>query len=129
MRVVGMEKCKAHRLAEQPGEASRGRQREHGADRQVERAVANTMRAKAGQALDLIARARTRASGPPHSVQRRLNRLNARVTELEDEIQECRRLNRRLAELTDVVEELLVPLSQRDETEVRRLLDRYSAQL
>jgi len=55
--------------------------------------------------------------------------LRRRVTELESEVQECRRLNRRLAELTDVVQELLVPLAQRDEDKLREYLDRYSASL
>ncbi|WP_395656136.1 DUF6752 domain-containing protein [Nocardioides sp.] len=44
--------------------------------------------------------------------------LQARVEALEEEMQEARRLNRRLAELMDVVEELLVPLSQRDQARV-----------
>ncbi|MCB0896900.1 MAG: hypothetical protein H6529_17325 [Nocardioides sp.] len=44
--------------------------------------------------------------------------LKARVEALEEEMQESRRLNRRLAELMDVVEELLVPLSQRDQDRV-----------
>jgi hypothetical protein len=55
--------------------------------------------------------------------------LRRRVTELEDEIQECRRLNVRLAELTDIVQELLVPLAERDEAKVRERLDRYAAGL
>jgi hypothetical protein len=48
--------------------------------------------------------------------------LRRRVEELEDEMQEARRLNRRLAELMDVVEELLVPISQRDEERVQKYL-------
>lgn len=55
--------------------------------------------------------------------------LERRITELEQEIQEARRLNRRLAELMDIVEELLVPLSQRDEEKVRAYLERHSANL
>lgn len=55
--------------------------------------------------------------------------LKQRVEELEEEMQEARRLNRRLAELMDVVEELLVPLSQRDEELVRRYLDSHSTVL
>jgi uncharacterized protein involved in exopolysaccharide biosynthesis len=58
-----------------------------------------------------------------------VDRLKARVAELEDEIRECRRLNRRVAELTDIVQELLVPLAQRDEDKVREYLDRYAAAL
>ena len=37
-------------------------------------------------------------------------------------MQEARRLNRRLAELMDVVEELLVPISQRDDERVQQYL-------
>ncbi len=55
--------------------------------------------------------------------------LGRRLSELEAEMQECRRLNRRLAELLDVVEELLVPLSQRDEEKVREYLERYASSL
>lgn len=59
-------------------------------------------------------------------MRRQVNRLRARVVELEDEVQENRRLNRRLAELTDVVQELLVPIAQRDEKRIQELLDKYS---
>jgi hypothetical protein len=63
--------------------------------------------------------ARLRAvAGPTPSV----GNLRRRVAELEDEMQEARRLNRRLAELMDVVEELLVPISQRDEERVQQYL-------
>lgn len=55
--------------------------------------------------------------------------LKQRVADLEDEMQEARRLNRRLAELMDIVEELLVPLSQRDEEKVRRYLDSHTTVL
>ncbi|HEY6935352.1 MAG TPA: DUF6752 domain-containing protein [Marmoricola sp.] len=58
-----------------------------------------------------------------------VDHLSARVSQLEEEVQESRRLNRRLAELTDVVQELLLPLSERDEEKVRDLLDGYTAQL
>jgi uncharacterized protein DUF6752 len=52
--------------------------------------------------------------------------LRERVAVLEDEVQECRQLNLRLAELTDVVQELLVPVSQRDEARVAAVLEKYS---
>jgi len=52
-----------------------------------------------------------------------------RVEELEAEVQEARRLNRRLAELMDVVEELLVPISQRDEAKVQRYLSSHTTTL
>lgn len=55
---------------------------------------------------------------------RQVNRLRARVAELEEEVQENRRLNRRLAELTDVVQELLVPLAQRDEARLADAVER-----
>ena len=44
-------------------------------------------------------------------------------------MQESRRLNRRLAELTDIVQELLVPLSLRDEDKINEYLQRYSSSL
>lgn len=55
--------------------------------------------------------------------------LRERVALLEVEVQECRQLNLRLAELTDVVQELLVPLSQRDERAVTEVLEKYSRRL
>ncbi|KQY56245.1 MULTISPECIES: DUF6752 domain-containing protein [unclassified Nocardioides] len=48
-----------------------------------------------------------------------------RLAALEAEVQECRQVNLRLAELTDVVMELLVPLSERDESRVAEALKRY----
>lgn len=58
-----------------------------------------------------------------------LGQLRRRVRRLEEEMQEARRLNRRLAELTDIVQELLVPLSQRDEDKIGEYLQRYSSSL
>lgn len=55
--------------------------------------------------------------------------LTARVRDLEDQVQECRRHHHRLAELTDVVQELLVPISQRDQESVEEILERYTDQL
>ena len=60
---------------------------------------------------------------------RALAELTARVETLEDEVREARRQQLRLAELTDVVQELLLPVSQRDQATVEELLERYSAQL
>lgn len=91
--------------------------------------MGSTVRARAGQALDVVARARARAAGPQQKADRRVVELAARVEELEAEVQECRRLNRRLAELTDVVHELLLPLAQRDDAAVQDALDRYRAGL
>lgn len=91
--------------------------------------MSSTVRARAGRALDAVARARSRAAGPDRQTAARLDRLAARIDELEAEVQECRRLNRRLAELTDVVQELLLPVAERDEAGVREQLDRYRAGL
>ncbi|MFT4009789.1 MAG: hypothetical protein QM655_07065 [Nocardioidaceae bacterium] len=71
---------------------------------------------------DFAVRLRRNAPGGSRS-------LRNRVAELEAEVQESRRLNRRVAELLDVVEELLVPLSERDEAKVRAFLDRHAAGL
>lgn len=59
----------------------------------------------------------------------RVARLEKRVAELEDEVQECRQLNLRLAELTDLVQELLLPVAQRDEEKVAAMVERYAEQL
>jgi hypothetical protein len=56
-------------------------------------------------------------------------RLSKRVAELEDEVKECRRDQHRLAELTDVVQELLIPLSRRDQAAVHEVLAKYTEQL
>lgn len=55
--------------------------------------------------------------------------LAARVERLEAEVAEAGRLSLRVAELTDVVQELLVPVSVRDESRVREVLERYAAEL
>ena len=60
---------------------------------------------------------------------RAVERLEARVDELEEELRELRGHQLRLAELTDVVQELLLPISQRDQDKVDEILDRYSDQL
>ncbi len=62
----------------------------------------------------------------PGSTRQEVADLRQRVTELEAEVQEARRLNRRVAELLDVVEELLVPLTLRDEEKVKAFLDAHS---
>ena len=63
------------------------------------------------------------------ALRQQVKQLRARVGELDEEVQEARRLNRRLAELTDVVQELLLPISQRDEERVAEVLERYRAGL
>jgi hypothetical protein len=50
-----------------------------------------------------------------------------RLAELEQEIQECRQVNLRLAELCDVMMELLLPVADRDEAAVEKVLARYRA--
>ena len=60
---------------------------------------------------------------------RAVERLETRVDELEEELRELRSHQLRLAELTDVVQELLLPLSQRDQGKVDEILTRYSEQL
>ena len=62
----------------------------------------------------------------PGSTRQEVADLRQRVTELEAEVQESRRLNRRVAELLDIVEELLVPLTLRDEEKVKAFLDAHS---
>ncbi len=55
--------------------------------------------------------------------------LRARVAALEEAVQENRQLNLRIAELTDAMMELVVPLSERDESQVRAVVDRYRESL
>lgn len=62
----------------------------------------------------------------PGSTRQEVADLRKRVAELEAEVQEGRRLNRRVAELLDIVEELLVPLTLRDEEKVKAFLDAHS---
>ena len=56
---------------------------------------------------------------------RQAPRLEQRIRELEEEVQECRQVNLRLAELMDVVAELLLPVAQQDPARVEELLARY----
>ena len=74
-------------------------------------------------------RVRRALQGRVPAQSRVVEELTARVTSLEEEVRECRRQQLRLAELTDVVQELLLPLSQRDQAKVDELLERYTAQL
>lgn len=80
------------------------------------RATVSRALAKAGKVRDRLLRSEVTS-------------LRRRVTELEAEVQETRRLNVRVAELLDIVEELLVPISLRDEEKVRQYLDRHSSTL
>ena len=73
--------------------------------------------------------ARRRDAPPQGDLSARVTALQARVEELEDEVQENRQLNRRLAELTDVVQELLVPIARGDKERLSEIVDRYSNSL
>lgn len=54
---------------------------------------------------------------------------SARLTQIEEELQENRRLHRWVAELTDVVATLLVRLDDRDDPEVAAILEQYRASI
>ena len=58
-----------------------------------------------------------------------LEQLRTRVAGLETEIAELRRHHLRLAELADVVQELLVPLSSRDQARIDEAIEKYSKSL
>ncbi len=83
----------------------------------------NRMRTRGKQLAEDLSKFRSKASAGG------IDELRARVEELEVEVQECRQLNLRLAELTDVVQELLLPVSQRDDAKVTELMERYSQSL
>ncbi len=55
--------------------------------------------------------------------------LQNRVDALEGEIEELRQQNLRLAEIADVVQELLVPLSSRDQATVDAAIESFSQSL
>ena len=82
-----------------------------------------------GQRVRSALRARSALQARAAQRDQELEQLTARVATLEDEVRECRRQQLRVAELTDVVQELLLPLSQRDQDKVDELLQRYAAQL
>ena len=52
--------------------------------------------------------------------------LVRRVEALESEIEELRQQNLRLAEIADVVQELLLPLSSRDQARVDAAIEKFS---
>ena len=58
-----------------------------------------------------------------------LGELVRRVEALESEIEELRQQNLRLAEIADVVQELLVPLSSRDQARVDAAIEKFSQSL
>ena len=55
--------------------------------------------------------------------------LVRRVEALESEIEELRQQNLRLAEIADVVQELLVPLTSRDQARVDAAIEKFSQSL
>ena len=58
-----------------------------------------------------------------------LGELVRRVEALESEIEELRQQNLRLAEIADVVQELLVPLSSRDQARIDEAIEKFSQSL
>lgn len=78
------------------------------------------LRVRGKEALRNLGRVRAELRGDE------LDELRSRVQQLEEEMQEARQLNLRLAELTDVVQELLLPVSARDEEKIGELMERYS---
>jgi predicted nucleic acid-binding Zn-ribbon protein len=58
-----------------------------------------------------------------------MDHLRDRIARLEEELRESRRHQQRLAELTDVVQELLLPISQRDQAGIDEVLARYADHL
>ncbi|MEP9383883.1 DUF6752 domain-containing protein [Nocardioides cheoyonin] len=67
--------------------------------------------------------------GRPMRVQARVDELEEKVRELEQDVIQLRRHNLRLAELTDVVQELLVPLASRDEERVAAAIEKFTKSL
>ena len=58
-----------------------------------------------------------------------LGEMQRRIEALESEIEELRQQNLRLAEIADVVQELLVPLSSRDQARVDEAIEKFSQSL
>lgn len=65
----------------------------------------------------------------PGSSRAAVRELEQRVADLEADVAEMRAHNVRLAELADVVQELLVPMSSRDEQAVQRAIERFQGSL
>jgi Domain of unknown function (DUF6752) len=61
----------------------------------------------------------------PGSGRAAIRRLEERVADLEADLTELRRHQLRLAELADVVQELLVPMSGRDEEAIKAAIARF----
>jgi hypothetical protein len=71
---------------------------------------------------DLASRVNGRLAGRDGDLARRVEALEADVLEL-------RRHNVRLAEIADVVQELLVPLSSRDQARIDEAIEKFSKSL
>lgn len=65
----------------------------------------------------------------PGAARAQIRQLEERVAELESDLTELRRHQVRLAEIVDVVQELLVPLSGRDEAAVAEAIVRFQRSL
>ncbi|WP_340537540.1 DUF6752 domain-containing protein [Nocardioides sp. GXZ039] len=65
----------------------------------------------------------------PGAARAQIRRLEERVAELESDLTELRRHQVRLAEIVDVVQELLVPLSGRDEAAAAEAIERFQRSL
>ena len=83
----------------------------------------NDWRQRGRRGLERLAGPQKRA----RRTRRELAALRERVAVLEDEVRESRRLNRRVAELTDVVQELLLPETQRDDERLSRRLEKFAS--
>lgn len=85
--------------------------------------------AEAGSAVGRILRSRASSALARLSDGSYRGRLEQRVADLERDMQEQRELSMRVAQLTDIVQELLIPVADRDEEKLHRLLQEYSATL
>ncbi len=59
----------------------------------------------------------------------RVDRLEARIGQLEDAVDESRRLNRRLSDVIDIVTELLLPAVDRSDARIAAALERLERTL
>ena len=74
-------------------------------------------------------RARLRGAARRAASRTPLGEMQRRIAALESEIEELRQQNLRLAEIADVVQELLVPLSSRDQARVDEAIEKFSQSL
>lgn len=70
-----------------------------------------------------------RATRLPRTMRSGDEELARRVEALEADVLELRRHNVRLAEIADVVQELLVPLSSRDQARIDEAIEKFSKSL